>query len=81
MARPRVEIKVGDRVGYRVAFLRSIGMSHSAMARAKGSVIALESLGAAQVAVVEWDTPDMPARVLDQNLARIGSLACTSEDA
>jgi hypothetical protein len=78
-----ITIDVGDRVGYRVAFLRSIGMTHSPMAHARGTVTALERFGGAQLASVEWAAPhqDMPPRVLDQNLARVGSLAFTSEDA
>jgi hypothetical protein len=78
----KTTIKVGDRVGYRVRFLRSIGATRGDMAQAKGTVTSLEPFGSGMLAVIAWESPyqDMPERVLDQNLARVGSLAYTSED-
>lgn len=77
----KVVVKVGDRVGYRVAFLRSIGMAHSAMAHARGVITELTPFGSGQLAAIAWESGDWPAKALDQNLARVGSLAFTSEDA
>ncbi|KKM65241.1 hypothetical protein LCGC14_1493270 [marine sediment metagenome] len=80
MARKTI-ITVGDQVGYRVNFLRSIGMAHSNMAHARGVVKSLTPFGPNKLAIVKWGMPDLPQRILDQNLARVGSLAFTSEDA
>lgn len=81
MAR-KVSIKVGDRVGYRVAFLRSIGMAHSDMSRGRGKVTKIDSWGkTTQIATVAWEKgADLPEQINVQNLAKVGSLAFTSED-
>ena len=58
------KVAVGDRVAYSVKFLRSIGMSHSDMAFAKGKVIGLKALSAECVlASIEWENgADMPGK-------------------
>ena len=79
----KVTINVGDKVAYRVGFLRNIGMAHSPMAHMRGTVTALEPFSGNKLATVEWDSLEdgLPKMVLDQNLCRVGSLAFTSEDA
>lgn len=66
---------IGDKVAYSVQFLRSVGLSHSEAARARGVVKALTMLGpgrdATVLAEIEWDR-DMPERVNVANLARVG---------
>lgn len=64
-------MKVGQKVAYSVQFLRSIGMSHSEMARARGVITAIIPLGSTKLAEIEWNC-DMPKRVNIANLAKVG---------
>lgn len=69
---PHTKIDVGTKVAYSVQFLRSIGMSHSDMAHARGIVTALEPLSReTMLAVIDWDR-EMPERVNIRNLAAVG---------
>lgn len=82
MYKRRTNVKVGDVVGYRVAWLRSIGAEHSELSHERGTVIELRPLSRASekaVAVVEWKGGGRQT-VLADNLAKVGSLAFTSED-
>jgi hypothetical protein len=76
------KIEVGDRVGYRVRWLRSTGMEHSDLARARGVVTAIRERGPNgwRLATIDWNDEDIPAKVLVANLAKPGTLAFTSED-
>ena len=66
------KISAGDKVAYSVQFLRSIGMSHSEMAHARGIVTEVKPLGSHTVlATIQWDR-EMPERVNVANLARVG---------
>lgn len=67
----KFSIAVGDKVAYSVQFLRSIGMSHSEMARARGQVVEVKNYGSMELAQIKWDC-DMPERVNVQNLAKVG---------
>jgi hypothetical protein len=68
----KFSVNVGDKVAYSVQFLKSIGMSHSDMARARGTVTELSKLGSeTTLARIDWNC-DMPERVNAQNLARVG---------
>ena len=83
MPRLKTTVKVGDEVGYRVTFLRSIGMSHSEMARERGTVLSLEDFGSGRIARADFGCPHDPPEgraVLENNLARPGTLQFTSED-
>lgn len=64
---------VGDRVAYSVQWLRSVGMSHTYAARARGEITALKPFSGASLATITWDTPDVPERVLTANLAKVGA--------
>ena len=67
-----MKIDVGTKVAYSVQFLRSIGMSHSEMAHARGVVTELKSLSRDTIlARITWDC-DMPERVNVANLAAVG---------
>lgn len=69
----KFSVAVGDKVAYSVQFLRSIGMSHSSMARARGVVKSIETLGGGlELAVIDW-SDDSPERVNVQNLAKVGA--------
>lgn len=70
--RDRVVFQVGDKVAYSVQFLRSIGMSHSDMAHARGVVIALtDETRSWRLATIKWDR-EMPERANVHNLAKVG---------
>lgn len=69
-----MKITVGSKVAYSVQFLRSIGMSHSDMAHARGVVTEVATLGKdskLMLARIDWDR-EMPERVNVQNLAVVG---------
>lgn len=69
-------IQVGDQVGYSHAFLKSTGQHTGDAPRAKGKVVDLVKVGdRLTLALIDWDTPDMPRRVSTANLARVGTLA------
>jgi hypothetical protein len=68
-------VKVGDRVAYSKGFLRSTGQYTGDMPAAKGIVTALVPLGTeTTLAEIEWDKPDLPARVNVKNLCRVNSI-------
>jgi len=69
-AREKVSIQVGDKVQYKAAFLRSIGVYTGDLPRAKGIVTEVSSYG---VATMEWDLPGIPERVNVHNLKTVGS--------
>ncbi len=62
-------MKVGDRVRYSGNFLRSVGILYGELPQATGKIVALKTYGQAPaIATVEWDRPNMPARVMVSNL-------------
>lgn len=65
-------IKVGSRVMYSRAFLRSTGMLSGVIPHARGVVTAIDPKFGGGLATVDWGTPDVPARVLVANLALAG---------
>ncbi len=60
--------KVGDRVKYAAAFLRSTGMYTGDIPRARGTITALEAFGTSTLAVIDWGNPEIPTRVITANL-------------
>lgn len=70
-----MSISVGDKVAYSVQFLRSIGMSHSDMAHARGQVTELKALSAECIlARIAWQgNQELPERVNVKNLAKVGA--------
>jgi hypothetical protein len=69
-------IKVGDTVAYSRAFLQSISCYTGDLPQAKGRVIGLEQLSKdLTLAEIEWDRPDLPARVNVSNLCKTNSKA------
>jgi hypothetical protein len=69
----KFSVSLGDKVAYSVQFLKSIGMSHSDMARARGIVTGVKTLGSLELAEIDWQGHDMPERVNVQNLAKVGA--------
>lgn len=65
-------IKVGDRVAYSAAFLRSTGQHTGDIPHAKGTVTELKQLGEVTLAVIEWGNPDIPEKVNVKNLCHVG---------
>jgi hypothetical protein len=65
-------IKVGDMVGYSKQFLQSTGQYTGDAPFARGKVIALHPLGSdTLLAEIQWDKPDLPARVNVRNLSTV----------
>ncbi len=67
------ELKVGDKVGYSAAFLRSTATYTGSLPQARGTITKLEPLGECTLATVSWDIEDIPERVLVANLAKVGT--------
>lgn len=65
-------LKIGDKIAYSVQFLRSIGMSHSDIARARGIITSLRTVGETILAEIDWHDEEIPARVNVKNLTRVG---------
>jgi len=68
-------LQIGDNVAYSVQFLKSIGASHSDMARARGTIEEIIDVGGGslQLAQIKWyKEVDMPDRVNIKNLAKVG---------
>ena len=70
-------MKIGDKVAYSVQFLKSIGMSHSDMAFARGIITEFTPLGkepnCTVLANIDWGVEDeFPKRVNTKNLAIVG---------
>ncbi len=65
-------IQIGDMVGYSKRFLQSTGQYTGDAPFARGKVIDLQSLGTDTIlAYIEWDKPDLPARVNVKNLSTV----------
>lgn len=62
---------IGDRVAYSVAFLKSTGETTGDMPRLRGTVHAIESLGANQLVVIKWDNFFMPSAYYDDGFGRV----------
>ena len=60
-----MKLQVGQRVAYSVQFLRSIGLSHSDMAHAKGTITYLNAIAlTCIIATIEWENgAEMPIKV------------------
>ena len=64
---------IGSKVAYSVQFLKSIGMSHSHMAHARGTITAIDTFGnRLKLARIDWKDPEIPERVTLFNLAIVG---------
>lgn len=68
------KFKVGDTVKYTVKFLRSIGEYTGAMSHARGTVTGLTGFGqnGKFLVSIDWNTSDLPDKVLDSNLVLVG---------
>ena len=67
------KIEVGTKVAYSVQWLKSVGMSHSEVARSRGVVTKITKHGERLIiAEVDWDSGQAAKRVLVANLAKVG---------
>lgn len=65
--------KVGDRVQIARQWLRATGNLAGDIPHATGRVISLQPVSnALDIAVIEWDRPNVPAKVLTSNLVHKG---------
>ena len=65
--------KIGDRVQYARQWLRATGQLAGDVPHASGRVVSLQPISAAlDLAVVEWNRPDVPTKVLTSNLIHKG---------
>ncbi len=65
-------IQVGDTVGYSKQFLQSTGQQTGDTPFARGKVTALLQIGTeTTLAEIDWNTPDLPARVNVKNLSSV----------
>jgi len=69
------DIKVGDTVAYSKAFLQSISAYTGDMPQARGKVTALVPVGEVTLAAIDWNLPDLPARVNVKNLVVASRIA------
>lgn len=66
------QFKIGDRVQYAADFLRATGQLAGDIPHARGRIISLSPVSKAlDVALIQWDRPDIPAKVLSSNLERV----------
>ena len=64
---------IGDSIAYSVQFLKSIGMAHSDMAHARGTIFDIKPLSDSLIlAKIDWHGADMPEHVNVCNLAKVG---------
>ena len=63
--------KVGDPVAYSVQFLESIGASQMEVARYRGKVMELKTVGEREFASVEWESDNI-SLAATCNLAHVG---------
>ena len=65
-------ISVGDQVAYSAAWLKSTGQHTGEIPFARGTVTALTVLSPeTTIAVVDWGTDEIPAKVNVKNLCRV----------
>lgn len=74
------KISIGDKVCYSRQFCRSTGQMTGDIPFARGIVTNLIPLGDNFLAEIDWSNPDIPPRVLSQNLSRISAARGVEEE-
>ena len=64
-------IRVGDKVGYSAAFLKSTGEHAGPIPHARGVVTDIKKHGPVELATIKWDTPEAPEKVNTKNLVKV----------
>ena len=73
-------LQIGDKVAYSAAYLQSTGQYTGDVPFARGVVTGFEKLGfTMRVARVAWDCEDCAGRVIETNLAKVGSRAMSAD--
>lgn len=72
--------KVGDRVSYSVAWLRSTSNFTGILPRLRGTVKTIEPLGQNQLVTIAWDDYRAPSQYHDDGLGRVISPNLTLVD-
>ena len=62
-------IRAGSKVAYSTKFLDSI--READFAEARGSVKEIITYGPRRIAIIEWDKPNIPTKVLIDNLEEV----------
>ncbi len=66
-------LQIGDKVAYSVQWLKSVGQPHSDLARARGVITGIQTVGTSlKLALINWQDEDIPAKVNVANLAHVG---------
>lgn len=66
------KIAVGDKVAMKASFLQSTGQMTGSAPHARGVVTEILSPDKPYArAAIQWDTPDMPERVILSNLSKV----------
>lgn len=67
------DIKLTDRVQYSRQFLQSTGICTGEIPFAKGTVVAIQTfIDIPAIAMVDWNVPGLPRKVLLKNLHKVG---------
>src|ERR1700733_3631259 len=69
--RPAPQFQLGDRVAYNVNFLRSTGQTTGDTPRLRGTVRAVEPLGAVTLVSIAWDNYHVKSEYHDDGLGRV----------
>ena len=73
------KIAIGDRVAMKASFLRNTGQFTGPIPHARGVVKELRPFGGNALALISWDTPEAPERVLVSNLSRVTARGIADE--
>ena len=71
MAKQSKTFAIGDRVAYSVAFLKSTGQNTGDIPRLRGTVKAVQSLGAQQLVTIAWDNFRVRSEYHNDGLGRV----------
>ena len=71
MTKKTPTFKVGDRVAYSVAWLRSTGNTTGDLPRLRGTVQAVEPFGDRQLCAIAWDNYRIQSDYHDDGLGRV----------
>lgn len=71
MAKVKKTFSVGDRVAYSAVWLKSTGQYSGLYASLRGTVRAVEPLGAVQLVTIKWDGHDVASHYHDDGLGRV----------
>ncbi len=64
-------IEVGAKVAYKASFLRNTGQYTGSIPHARGVVTGIKDLGDLKIATIDWNDPEIPARVNIANLSKV----------